>query len=93
MPGVRFFLFACVFCLGIHFLVTDLAFFNFNAARSLHSKPASLRISDNDHQEDDFSKGRLAGMDGSLRLTLPLFNQPVYELNRAISPLFSPPKA
>src|SRR5512138_2035760 len=92
-PGVRFFLCACVFCLGIHFLVNDLAFFNLSAAgRGPASKTASLRIADNDHQEDGFSGWQPAGL-GGLGLTLPLLNQPVFVLNRAISPLFSPPKA
>lgn len=94
MAGLRFCLGICTFCLGVHFLVTDLAFFTLNATiRNLPGKTASLRIADNDHQEDDFSRSGLAAPGDARGPTLPVFNQPVFASNRAISPLFLPPKA
>jgi hypothetical protein len=93
-PGVRTFLCACIFCLGIHFLVNDLAVFNLNvSARPLAGKSAALRTIDNDHQEDGFLKDGLNLRDGFPGLTQPIFNQPVYASQRAISPLYPPPKA
>src|SRR5512145_225816 len=92
-PGVRAFLCACIFSLGIHFLVNDLAMFNFNtSARPLAGKTASLRIADNDHQEDGYLKNGLHLQGGSPGLTQPVFNQPVIASHRAISPLYPPPK-
>ena len=90
---IRLFLGACIFCLGIHFLVNDLAIFNLDALiRHLPGKTASFRIADNDHQEDQFLRSGPTSAGHSLGLTLPGFSQPFYPLSRSISPLFSPPK-
>lgn len=92
--GLRIFLCACIFCLAIHFLVNDMAIQSLNhSLKSVPGKTTSLRFTDNDHQEDDFSKlARMASGDVH-GLTLPLFTQPVFASNRAISPLYLPPKA
>ena len=49
--GIRFFLGACICCMGIHFLVDDLAVFNGTAfIRQPAGKAVSARVADNDHQ-------------------------------------------